>query len=116
MEYDVIKEETCIMKFIYRKKYMDELIRLTHVPDIKIITGIRRSGKSKLMDCFDSYLHSDDKNNIVHIKLYLKTNSYLKNSDELCNFINSRYVEDKNNYLLIDEIQMCPNFLNIQNE
>ena len=44
------------MKTIERKKYLERIIELNGTPDIKIITGIRRSGKSKLMQAYIGYL------------------------------------------------------------
>ena len=44
------------MKTITREKYLDRMIALRGTPDIKIITGIRRSGKSKLMQAYMEYL------------------------------------------------------------
>ena len=44
------------MKTITRAKYLDRIIELNSTPDIKIITGIRRSGKSKLMQAYIEYL------------------------------------------------------------
>ena len=46
------------MKTITRKKYLDRIIQLNGTPDIKIITGIRRSGKSKLMQPYIRYLET----------------------------------------------------------
>ena len=56
------------MKTIIRAKYLDRIIELNGTPDIKIITGIRRSGKSKLMQAYIDYLKSHFENiNIIFI-------------------------------------------------
>ena len=54
------------MKTIVRKHYLDRIIELNGTPDIKIITGIRRSGKSKLMEAYIEYLKANCENiNII---------------------------------------------------
>ena len=56
------------MKTITRAKYLNRIIELNDTPDIKIITGIRRSGKSKLMQAYIAYLKSHFENiNIIFI-------------------------------------------------
>ena len=61
------------MKLITRPFYLENLINVKDIPDIKIITGVRRSGKSKLLDAFYNYLINDNKNkNVIRIKLNLK--------------------------------------------
>lgn len=85
------------------------------VPDIKVITGVRRSGKSKLMDAFIDSFKDMENINIVRIKLNLKKYEKLLNPDELYSYIESNYIENKNNYLFIDEIQLCKGFERIIN-
>ena len=104
------------MKLIKRPYYLENLIDVRNVPDIKIVTGIRRSGKSKLLDAFYDYLIQDaEMKNIIRIKLNLKKNGKLLNPDELYRFIDNAYVEGVTNYLIIDEIQQCNGFERVIN-
>ena len=58
------------MKLIERDFYLDKLTNVIGTPDIKVITGVRRSGKSKLLEAFKRYVASDVPNaNVVHIRL-----------------------------------------------
>lgn len=99
------------MKLIERKFYLQQLIDVMNTPDIKVITGVRRSGKSKLMDAFISYVQKhSEKNNIVRIKLNLKEFEALKDGDNLYNYIDKHYVSEKENFLFIDEVQLCRGF------
>ena len=88
------------MKLIYRKQYIERLLAVKNIPDIKVITGIRRSGKSKLMDSYIDIISKDDSVNIVRIKLNLKKFERLLNSNNLYDYIEQQYVPEKNNYLL----------------
>lgn len=99
------------MKLIERKFYLQQLIDVMYTPDIKVITGIRRCGKSKLMDAFISYVQKlPNESNIVRIKLNLKEFEALKEENALYEYINSHYVPDKENFLFIDEVQLCRGF------
>ena len=60
------------MKLIERPAYMKEMRDLLQTPDIKVITGVRRSGKSKLMDALVAWLKANDPQaNIIHINFNL---------------------------------------------
>ena len=99
------------MKIIERTDYLNELTELIGTPDIKVITGVRRSGKSKLMDAFANYLEASDMNaNIIHINFNLTEFEDLLEYHALEKYVEDRYKQSVNNYLLIDEIQMCPSF------
>ena len=103
------------MKLIERKKYLNTLIDVINTPEIKVITGVRRSGKSKLLDAFYDYLTTLNNVNIIRIKLNLKKYEKLLNPEKLYNYINKNYKEGITNFLLIDEIQLCIGFENIIN-
>lgn len=99
------------MKLIDRKNYIQRLINVMNVPDIKVITGIRRSGKSKLIDSFISYLRKQNKNyNIIRINLNLNEFETLKSRDLLYEYVDRYYDSTKENFLFIDEIQLCKDF------
>lgn len=99
------------MKLIKRTAYLQELNSLVNTPDIKVITGVRRSGKSKLMDEFFSEIKKKDKNaNIIHINYNLTDFEELSEYHALEKYVEQHYKKNKNNYLLIDEVQMCKHF------
>ena len=59
------------MRYIERTNYLQRLVDLEGTPDIKIITGIRRSGKSKLMEAYIEYLKKNNKNaNVIFIDFF----------------------------------------------
>lgn len=103
------------MKLIDRKQYLDELSQVRGIPDIKVITGLRRSGKSKLMDCFIGKLSKDDNVNIIRINMNLKAFESLKDSEKLYEYVHSHFVAGKENLVFIDEIQMCDGFETVIN-
>ena len=99
------------MKLIERTVYLQRLIDLKDTPDIKIITGIRRSGKSKLMESYIDYLKENDSNaNIIFIDFFNIKFEKLKEYHKLNDYVESCYQKGKNNYLFIDEVQLCDKF------
>ena len=80
-------------------------------PDIKVITGIRRSGKSKLLESFMDYVRETDQAaNIIHINFNLSNYENLLEYHALSNYVEKAHAPGRNNYVLIDEIQMCAGF------
>ena len=103
------------MKIIERK-YLQDIIDVMGTPDIKVITGVRRSGKSELLHMFKEYIKkNDEKSNIIYIDFNLYEFDFIKDYKELINYIDSKYISNKNNYIIIDEVQMCTNFENAIN-
>ena len=99
------------MKTITRTKYLNRIIQLNGTPDIKIITGIRRSGKSKLMQAYIEYLREHFENiNIIFIDYMDLAYENLKEYHALHAYVEEQYQEGKTNYLFVDEVQMCPDF------
>ena len=99
------------MKLILRDTYLNELSELINTPDIKIITGIRRSGKSKLLEALkDLITASDPSANIIHINYNLTEFEELHEYHMLESYVEDKYSAEDNNYVLIDEIQMCEHF------
>lgn len=103
------------MKLIERDYYLNKLLDVKNIPEIKVITGIRRCGKSKLLDAFSSVVENEDNVNVVRIKLNQKKYEKLLNSNQLYDYIQNHYDENCTNYLFIDEIQMCNGFEKVIN-
>lgn len=99
------------MKLIERTTFLNRLIDLKGTPDIKIITGIRRSGKSRLLSAFIDYLEKTDKDvNIIFIDFFNIQYEDLKEYHALNTYIENHYVKGKNNYVFVDEVQLCIGF------
>lgn len=99
------------MKTITRTTYLNRIMELNGTPDIKIITGIRRSGKSKLMQAYMEYLKNHFENiNIIFIDFMDLAYEELKEYHALHTYAEEHFQEGKTNYLFVDEVQMCPKF------
>ena len=98
------------MKLI-KREYLKELIEVIGTPDIKVITGVRRRGKSKLLEMFKNYIIENINDyNIIDINFNLVKFDNLRDYISLNNYIEKHYIVGKNNFVLIDEVQMCKEF------
>ena len=99
------------MKTIVRERYLERIKALKDTPDIKIITGIRRCGKSNLMQAYSDYLEKEfDDANIIFIDYMDLAFEDIKEYHALHKYVEEQYDKDKRNYLFVDEVQMCPDF------
>ena len=98
------------MKIIERKEYLDRLIRLKDTPDIKIITGLRRSGKSELVRAYMEWIRTNEDTNIIYVDFADLKFDDLKTYNELYNFCEGQYIDGKTNVIIVDEVQMCEKF------
>ena len=93
---------------ILRKTYLNQIIPLIDKNLIKVLTGVRRSGKTVLLQQIQDYLlqHGRRKNNVVYISFESKANAHLKNSDVLYAYlIDAAKKADGKTYIFLDEIQ-----------
>ena len=99
------------MKIIERTNYLESLQNVCLSPDIKVITGIRRAGKSELIRTYMEWLRRNDKRaNIIFIDFTSLASESLQEYHALHNYIEEQYKGKKNNYVFIDEVQMCAKF------
>lgn len=103
---------------IKRDIYLKKLIDRMHNGLVKVVTGIRRSGKSYLLfELFYKYLKQQgvDDRHIIKLALDDRKNKQYRNPDELYNYVNSLIVDDKNYYILLDEVQYVDEFEDVLN-
>ncbi len=103
---------------IKRDSYLQALIDRMHNGMVKIVTGIRRSGKSYLLfQLFKKYLKGigiqDD--HLIEIALDQRKNRQYRNPDTIQDYIESRLVDDGRYYILLDEVQMLEDFAEVLN-
>ena len=103
---------------IERNYYLNKLIAKRHNGMIKIITGIRRCGKSFLLSTiYTNWLrqHNVDDNHIITINLEDRRNKELRDPDALLAYIDSKLTDEKVHYIMIDEIQHVNEFEDVLN-
>lgn len=100
-----------------RKSYLQKLVRADGNGMIKIVTGIRRCGKSYLLfNIFRNYLLSQgvQEDHIIGLALDERENKKLLNPDRLLDYISSHIVKDgKKNYVILDEVQLVDDFVSV---
>lgn len=103
---------------IKRDTYLKRLISVRHNGMIKVVTGIRRCGKSFLLSTiFANWLREQgiDEAHIIQINLEDRRNRLLRDPDNLLEYIDSRISDDGMHYIMIDEIQHVPEFEDVLN-
>ena len=106
------------MERINRTKYLNELISLRNNGMIKVVTGMRRCGKSYLLfEIFTSFLKENGVNedHIISVDLEDFKNKAMRNPENLYAYVESRITDDEMYYILLDEIQMLDEFEDVLN-
>lgn len=99
------------MKHIERISYLDKLKKLNNTPDIKVITGIRRSGKTVLMQDYIEYILTNEPDaNVIMINLQDLEYDNLLDYHALHEYVLSKYIKNVHNLVFIDEVQLCNKF------
>ena len=103
---------------IKRDVYLKKLIDRQNNGLVKVITGIRRCGKSYLLfELFYKYLKSQgsDDQHIIKLALDDRKNKKYRNPDVLCDYVYGQIIDDKQYYILLDEVQFVDEFEDVLN-
>lgn len=104
------------MRILKRTNYLSVLKRLKGTPDIKVLTGIRRCGKSEILKQYANEIRqSEEEANIIFIDLNDFSLQSLLKDKNLFDYVTGKYKEGVKNYLFIDEVQMVHNFERVLN-
>ena len=97
---------------IDREEYLDFLIKSKDKQIIKVVSGVRRCGKSTLFEIYKDYLHKNgvEQNQIISINFEDMDYEELTDYKKLYEYIKSKIIEDKKNYIFLDEIQNVDKF------
>lgn len=97
---------------IERKKYLEDLINFKDKKLIKVVTGIRRCGKSTMFELFQSYLKENGVEEEQIITVNLEDGDYrsIRTSEMLYQYVESKLIKSNKNYVFLDEVQQVENF------
>ena len=97
---------------IERKEYLEDLISFKDKKLIKVITGIRRCGKSTMFELFQTYLKANGIEDEQITTVNLEDGDYreIRTPETLYEYVESKLIKDKKNYVFLDEVQQVENF------
>ena len=100
------------MKMIERKEYLEDFIHFKDKNLIKVVTGIRRCGKSTMFELFQEYLKDNGvgEEQIIFVNLEDGDFRHIRTSEKLYEYVSERLVKEKTNYVFLDEVQQVENF------
>lgn len=97
---------------IVRERYLEDLIHLKDKNLIKVITGIRRCGKSTMFELYQDYLRTTGIGDEQIVSVNLEDGDYrnIRTAETLYGYIDEKLIKDKRNYVFLDEVQQVENF------
>ena len=97
---------------VERKETLDDLISFKDKNLIKVVTGIRRCGKSTMFELFQDYLkeHGIVEEQIITVNLEDGDYREMRTSKKLYEYVEGKLIKDKMNYVFLDEVQQVNNF------
>lgn len=100
------------MRIIQREQYLSKLVAFRDKQIIKVVTGVRRCGKSTLMEIYQDYLKNNGVSDEQIIAINLEDFDFyeLRDKAKLHAYIKERLVQDRQTYIFIDEVQQCEEF------
>ncbi len=108
----IMEDERQVCVMVNRRLYMDKLIKLKDEKIIKVVTGIRRCGKSTLLQLFQDYLRREgvEDDQIISINFEDMRFEPLTDYHKLYDYVMERLQEGKKNYVFLDEVQNVAQF------
>lgn len=97
-------------QLIIRRNYLDKIFKYLGKEMIIVLTGQRRVGKSYLLKQFYQEKINEPNSNIIYIDKEKREFDFIRNYQNLNDYIESKFVKDKHNYILIDEVQDIAEF------
>ncbi len=97
-------------RLIIRQNYLDKILKYLGKEMIIVLTGQRRVGKSYLLKQFYQEKIKEPNSNIIYIDKEKREFDFIRNYQNLNDYIESKFVKDKHNYILIDEVQDITEF------
>lgn len=103
---------------IRRDMYLDKLVRKKHNGLVKVVTGVRRCGKSYLLfNLFHKHLLDNgvDENHIIELALDDRSNKELRDPDNMLSYVKERIIDREQYYIILDEVQLLGEFEDVLN-